>query len=214
MRCWCWCICLERGADCLILPLMPLHPQTPSSLASFKPRLVLPLWYWLIQVVLEKISLNWCSRSCSCFINFTKYCPFCIFLANGAVQGHWTGDKDQGLLKGRPRRRNQDRSKGERERRNYHMALGQLQDRLTFDCSVLLFCLLAVLYPMVGHTMDELSPFVSVLCHSDFLFHRESCSHLDVAHPGHAWSSLPACTWHCSLHYLFLLFWLHNFICC
>ena len=26
---------------------------------------------------------------------------------------------------------------------------------------------------------------------------------LDVVHPGRAWSSSPACTWHCSLHYLF-----------
>ena len=28
-------------------------------------------------------------------------------------------------------------------------------------------CLLAVLDPRVGHTIDELSPFISVLCHSD-----------------------------------------------
>ena len=27
---------------------------------------------------------------------------------------------------------------------------------------------------------------------------------LDVVNPGRAWSSSPACTWHCSLHYLFL----------
>jgi len=26
---------------------MPLHPQTPLSLASFESRLVLPFWYWL-----------------------------------------------------------------------------------------------------------------------------------------------------------------------
>ena len=26
----------------------------------------------------------------------------------------------------------------------------------------------------------------------------------DVVHLGRAWSSSPACTWHCSLHYLFL----------
>ena len=30
-------ICLERGADCLhVVQLIPLHPKTPSSLASFK----------------------------------------------------------------------------------------------------------------------------------------------------------------------------------
>ena len=34
-------ICLERGVDCLHkVQLMPLHPKTPSSLASFKSRLV------------------------------------------------------------------------------------------------------------------------------------------------------------------------------
>jgi len=47
-----WCgddvvICLEWGADCLrMVQLMPLpvcHPRTPSSLVSFKSRLVLPV---------------------------------------------------------------------------------------------------------------------------------------------------------------------------
>ena len=39
-------ICLERGADCLhVVQLMPLHPKTPSSLASFKSRLVLIIVY-------------------------------------------------------------------------------------------------------------------------------------------------------------------------
>ena len=50
-------ICLERGADCLhmvMVQLMPLHPKTPSSLASFKSRLVLPFWCHFTQVVLEK----------------------------------------------------------------------------------------------------------------------------------------------------------------
>ena len=51
--------------------------------------------------------------------------------------------------------------------------------------------------------MDVLSPFIPVLCHSDWLFHGESCPRLDVVHPGRAWPSSPACTWHCSLHYLF-----------
>jgi len=43
-----------------------------------------------------------------------------------------------------------------------------------------------------------LSPFISVLCHSAWLFHGESCPRLDVVHPGRAWSSSPACTWRCS----------------
>ena len=38
-------------------------PQPPSSLALFKPRLVLPFWYRLTQVVLEKRQLNRCSNS-------------------------------------------------------------------------------------------------------------------------------------------------------
>jgi len=37
------------------------HPKTTSSLASFKSRLVLPFWYCLTQVVLEKGLLNGCS---------------------------------------------------------------------------------------------------------------------------------------------------------
>jgi len=48
-------ICLQQGADCLhMVQLMPLHPKTPSSLASFKSRLVLPFWYRLTQVVMTK----------------------------------------------------------------------------------------------------------------------------------------------------------------
>jgi len=41
------------------------HPQTPSSLASFKSRLVLPFLYRLTQVVLEKGPLNGCNSSSS-----------------------------------------------------------------------------------------------------------------------------------------------------
>jgi len=37
--------------------------------------------------------------------------------------------------------------------------------------------------------MDVLSPFIRVLCHSDWLFHGESCPCLVVGHPGRAWSS-------------------------
>jgi len=41
------------------------HPKTSSSLASFKPKLVLPFWYWLPLDVLEKTPLNGCSNSSS-----------------------------------------------------------------------------------------------------------------------------------------------------
>ena len=38
--------CLQQGADCLhMVQLMPLHSKPPSSLASFKSRLVLVLAY-------------------------------------------------------------------------------------------------------------------------------------------------------------------------
>jgi len=47
----------------------------------------------------------------------------------------------------------------------------------------ILFCSLAVLDPRVGNTMDVLSPFIPVLCHSDWLFHGESCPRLDVVTP-------------------------------
>jgi len=50
-------ICLERGADLHMAQLMPL----PLSLAPVKSRLVLPFWYRLTQVVLEKRPLNGCS---------------------------------------------------------------------------------------------------------------------------------------------------------
>ena len=60
-------ICLERGADCFAYgPADATASQnTPLSLALFKSRLVLPFWYWLIQVVLEKRQLNGCSSSSS-----------------------------------------------------------------------------------------------------------------------------------------------------
>ena len=53
-----------------MVQLMPLHPKTLSSLASFKSRLVLPFRYRLTQVVLEKRPVNGCSRSSS--VNITR----------------------------------------------------------------------------------------------------------------------------------------------
>jgi len=50
-------ISLERGADLNMAQLMPCHSL---SLASVKSRLVLPFWYRLSRVVLDKGPLNGC----------------------------------------------------------------------------------------------------------------------------------------------------------
>jgi len=50
-------ICLEQGADLHMAKLMPL-PLTVSC--SVKSRLVLPFWYRLTWVILEKGPLNGC----------------------------------------------------------------------------------------------------------------------------------------------------------
>jgi len=66
-------ICLERGADCLHNgPADATASQTPSSLASFKSRLVLPFRYRTTQVVLEKRPLNGCIISVK--LRFFNFC--------------------------------------------------------------------------------------------------------------------------------------------
>ena len=70
-------ICLERGADCLrMVQLMPLQPKTPSSLASFKSRLVLPFGYRLTHIVLEKRPLNRCISSSCCQNDQSLLCMY------------------------------------------------------------------------------------------------------------------------------------------
>jgi len=52
----------KRGADCLhMVHLMPLPSPNLIISCSLKSRLVLPFWYRLTQVVLEKRPLNGCS---------------------------------------------------------------------------------------------------------------------------------------------------------
>ena len=53
--------------------------------------------------------------------------------------------------------------------------------------------------------MDVLSPFIFIFCHSDWLFHRESCPRLDVVYPGRAWSSSPAAYMHLVLFFALFL---------
>ena len=57
----CWRGYLSGGADLHIVQLMPL--PLSLSLASVKSRLVLPFWYRLTQVVLDKGPLNGCVSS-------------------------------------------------------------------------------------------------------------------------------------------------------
>ena len=62
---------------------------TPSSLASFKSRLVLPFWYKLTQVVLERRLLNGCSSSvdlwlCDCVAG-RRWCLCCLMPCGDVV---------------------------------------------------------------------------------------------------------------------------------
>ena len=56
--------------------------------------------------------------------------------------------------------------------------------KLPCSSGIYLIWSLAVLDLRVIHTMDVLSPFIPVLCHSDWPFHGESSPRLDVVHPG------------------------------
>ena len=61
-------ICLERGADLHMAQLMPL-PLTVSCFSKIQI-MVLPFWYRLTRVVLEKGPLNVCV--CVCVCNFVR----------------------------------------------------------------------------------------------------------------------------------------------
>ena len=62
----CWCG-YQSGARCRLFACGPA--DVPSSLASFKSRLVLPFCCRLTQVVLEKRPLNGYSSNTSCAVN-------------------------------------------------------------------------------------------------------------------------------------------------
>ena len=84
---------LQRWADCLhMVQLMPLHPKTASSLASFKSRLVLPFWYRLTQVVAEKRPLSRCSSSS---FSIRRCCYFCVVIHCRPDQTGLTATTDQ-----------------------------------------------------------------------------------------------------------------------
>ena len=77
MMCWCGCLSGARCGLFLVIWSSWCHcrPKTPSSLASFKPRLVLPFWYRLTQVVLENGPLNGCKLNSSTYSYVSVY--FC-----------------------------------------------------------------------------------------------------------------------------------------
>ena len=62
-------ICLERDAELHMAQLMPRHSL---SLAAAKSRLVLPFWYRLTRVVLDKGPLNGCMYVCSLFSEYWR----------------------------------------------------------------------------------------------------------------------------------------------
>jgi len=77
-----------------MVQLMPLHPNSASSLASFKSRLVLPCWYQLTQVVVEKrpvVSVNkpvvsyhmilYCMLLIKLTLSYYKYLKFLLDLS-------------------------------------------------------------------------------------------------------------------------------------
>ena len=65
MRCLCRYLSLARCRLFAYGPADAVHPKTPSYLASFKLRLVLPFWYRLLQVFQEKRPLDGCSTGSS-----------------------------------------------------------------------------------------------------------------------------------------------------
>ena len=72
MRCWCGCL---SGARCRLFAYGPAD-ATASPRPHLSSSLVLPFWYWLTQVVLEKRPLNGCSSSniLCCILLATRYC--------------------------------------------------------------------------------------------------------------------------------------------
>ena len=76
MRCWCGYL---SGARCTLFAYGQADAtasQNPTCFASFKLRQVLPFWYQLAHVVLEKRPLNGCSGSC-CSVKQPPLCCWC-----------------------------------------------------------------------------------------------------------------------------------------
>ena len=76
MRCWCGYLSGVRCISFAYGPADATASQNPSSLASFKSRLVLLFLYRLTQVVLEKRPLNRCTSSIY-IVYVKKWLDFC-----------------------------------------------------------------------------------------------------------------------------------------
>jgi len=75
-------ICLELGADLHMAQLTPL----PLTISCFsKSRLVLPFWYRLTQVVLEKGPLNGCVCVCVCVTTQHLQCVKRMYQTTGQL---------------------------------------------------------------------------------------------------------------------------------
>ena len=77
-----WMLFLPPNQQCQStegkVQLMPMHPKTSPSLASFKSKLVLPFWYQLTQVVLKKRLLN--RRSSTTYVTMSVFYTVCHFI--------------------------------------------------------------------------------------------------------------------------------------
>ena len=82
----------------LVVQLMPLPSQTPSSLALFKSRLVLPFWYKLLVMDMRTTSFHvffglplGLGPSTSCSIHFLKLRVWSMLatISHNTVASHW-----------------------------------------------------------------------------------------------------------------------------
>ena len=77
MKCWCGCLSAARCRLFAYGPADATASQTPIiSCLIIKSRLVLPFWYQITQVVLEKRPLNGCSSSSSRSLRYDTRCNF------------------------------------------------------------------------------------------------------------------------------------------
>ena len=69
--------CLQRGADCLhMVQLMPLHPETPSSLAHLNPD-----WFYLSDTGLPGLLTNYFTRTLQIGLEPTRRTVACVALS-------------------------------------------------------------------------------------------------------------------------------------